>query len=167
MDATQVRLPGEQATGGPGRAPGWLDAIAISMAMLCGVHCLLMPAAVVLLPIVATSFFADENFHLWMLCFVLPTTGLAVFLGCRKHGDLAVLLLSTAGVLALAASVLWGSSLFGGGAAEVAGHCAACTSETANPFTSPVTWISVVGGLFLAGAHFRNYHLCKSSRCEH
>ena len=59
---------------------GLLDKLAIGMAGICAVHCLLTPVLVVLLPIVATSFFVHKDFHLWMLFGVLPTTLFAVFM---------------------------------------------------------------------------------------
>ncbi|MEI6891718.1 MAG: MerC domain-containing protein [Pontiella sp.] len=64
-----------------------LDQLAIGMAVICGIHCLMMPIILALLPLIAASFFAHEHFHLWMLLFVLPTTGISIFMGCRKHKD--------------------------------------------------------------------------------
>ena len=73
---------------------GWLDKLAISMAAVCAVHCLLTPVIIVLLPIVATSFFVHQDFHLWMLFLVIPTTSLAIGMGCRKHKDLSLIHIS-------------------------------------------------------------------------
>ena len=84
----------------------WLDRIAISMAVLCGIHCLVTPVLLVALPILAISFWVDENFHLWMLLFVLPTTGLAVVSGCRRHKDAWVLAAAVAGLSILTACVV-------------------------------------------------------------
>lgn len=64
-----------------------LDRLAISMAVICGIHCLVTPILLVALPIIATTFWVDENFHLWMLLLVIPTTSLAVWSGCRRHKD--------------------------------------------------------------------------------
>lgn len=148
-------------------APGWLDALAISMAVLCGIHCLLMPVAVVLLPILATSFLVDGNFHVWMICFVLPTTALAVFLGCRRHKDRAVFLLSLVGLGAVGLATFWDLPWLWGQETAGASHCAHCASQSENPLASPTTWISVTGGMLLASAHFRNFRLCRRSRCDH
>jgi hypothetical protein len=47
------------------------------MVVICGIHCLVTPLLLVALPILATTFWVDQNFHLWMLLLVLPTTSLA------------------------------------------------------------------------------------------
>jgi hypothetical protein len=57
------------------------------MALICGIHCLVTPVLLVALPVLATTFWVDANFHLWMLLFVIPTTTFAVFSGCRRHKD--------------------------------------------------------------------------------
>ena len=68
-----------------------LDKVAISMALICGIHCLVTPVLLVALPLLATTFWVDENFHLWMILLVIPTTSLAIFSGCRRHKDKWVL----------------------------------------------------------------------------
>ena len=88
---------------------GWLDSLAISMSVICAVHCLLTPVLVIVFPIVTTTFWVHQDFHLWMLFFVLPTTSLAVFLGCRKHRDKFVVSLSAAGLCCLFAVSLYES----------------------------------------------------------
>lgn len=65
----------------------WLDRLAISMAVICGIHCLVTPVLLVALPLIGTTFWVDENFHLWMLLLVIPTTTLAIYSGCRRHKD--------------------------------------------------------------------------------
>ena len=76
---------------------GWLDKLAISMSVICAVHCLVTPLIVTLLPIISTTFWVHENFHLWMVFLVVPTTTAAVFMGCRKHKDKPVAALSALG----------------------------------------------------------------------
>ena len=76
------------------RRHGWLDHLAIGMAAVCAIHCLLTPILIIALPIIATSFFVHQDFHLWMIFLVLPTTIFAVFMGCRNHKDRAVLALA-------------------------------------------------------------------------
>ncbi len=77
---------------------GLLDRLAISMAVICGIHCLVTPILLVALPIIATTFWVDENFHLWMLLLVIPTTTLAVWSGCRRHKDKFVLISAALGL---------------------------------------------------------------------
>ncbi|MEM6391622.1 MAG: MerC domain-containing protein [Planctomycetota bacterium] len=85
---------------------GWLDTLAISASVVCGVHCLVTPVLLVALPVLATTFWVDAHFHLWMLGLVLPTSAVAVFLGCRKHKDKLVLGLCLAGLVVLTGMAL-------------------------------------------------------------
>lgn len=143
------------------RISPFLDQIAIGMAVLCGIHCLMMPIILALLPIVATSFFAHEHFHLWMLLFVLPTTGISIFMGCRKHKDKWTAALSLIGL-----GVMIGVTIF-----EYATHssCATCSScsRAVTDGVPPIAWVNTFGGLFLAAAHVRNFKLCRKDHCCH
>jgi len=78
-----------------------LDHLAISMAVVCAIHCLVTPVLLVVLPILATSFWVNEDFHLWMLLLVIPTTTLAVVSGCHRHKDRMVLAFAALGLCLL------------------------------------------------------------------
>lgn len=152
---------------------GWLDHLAIGMAALCAVHCLLTPLLVIALPIIATSFFVHEHFHLWMILLVLPTTSFAVFMGCRKHKDRSVAVLSIIGLSVLAGALVHERMHHATHVAAVEeSHAAACASCSRDLSEAPIpmhagAWFNTLGGLLLAGAHVRNYRLCRKSRCEH
>jgi len=139
----------------PCRSHGWLDSLAVGAAMVCAVHCLLTPILIVALPIFATTFFAQEDFHFFMIFLVLPMTGTAVFLGCRKHKDKAVLFLSLAG-LSLLVFMAMKEAFF-----EKAGN-----EEAHGLFTEEVV-VNLLGGLLISIAHFRNYRLCRKASCTH
>lgn len=64
-----------------------LDRLAIALAGLCLVHCLLTPIALVLFPMLAATSVADEQFHTMLLWLVLPASLVALALGCRRHKD--------------------------------------------------------------------------------
>jgi hypothetical protein len=83
-----------------------LDQVAISMAVICGIHCLVTPLLLVALPIIATTFWVDQNFHLWMLLLVIPTTSLAVWSGCRRHRDRWVFGLAAVGLSLLVVALV-------------------------------------------------------------
>lgn len=94
---------------------GWLDTLAISVSVVCAVHCLVTPVLIIALPVLAATFWVDENFHLWMIGLVLPTSAVAVFLGCRRHKDRAVLALSVMGLVLLTAIAVYESAAHAGG----------------------------------------------------
>ncbi len=76
------------------------------MAVICGIHCLVTPVLLVALPILATTFWVDENFHLWMILLVIPTTSLALWSGCRKHKDKWVLAAGAMGLGILVMAII-------------------------------------------------------------
>ena len=63
---------------------GMIDKLAISMAVLCAIHCLIVPILIVLVPLINATFFVHEDFHLWMLIAVFPTTLASILLGCKS-----------------------------------------------------------------------------------
>ena len=146
---------------------GWLDSLAISMAVVCAVHCLLTPILLILFPILATTFWVQENFHLWMLLFVLPTTGFAMFLGCRKHKDAFVIGFSVLGLACLLAVSLYESFFHLGQMLQHSSECVKCTQGGWKTYLSATTFANMLGGSFLAGAHVRNYRLCRRLQCSH
>lgn len=158
----------------PYRSHGWLDTVAIGLAALCAVHCLLTPVLVIFLPIIATSFFVHTDFHLWMILLVLPTTGLAIFMGCRKHKDKWVAGLSTLGLGVLIFALITERMHAAPTAAAEEGTCATCAGCAStlaegggDPMLQAIVWVNVLGGLILASAHTRNWRLCrKRSACN-
>ena len=69
----------------------FLDRLGIALSGICIVHCLITPIALTVLPIFTlSSFVEDILFHQLMLWLVLPTSALALFIGCRKHRNLNI-----------------------------------------------------------------------------
>ena len=137
----------------------WLDKLAISMSMLCAVHCLITPVLLVALPILSTTIWVDKDFHLWMIGLVIPTTTLAMFMGCKKHKDKWVAIMS-----ALALTILFSLAIYEAFFVE-APHCEACAGEAS--IWNAVTFLNLFGGALLASSHVRNFLLCKSTKCSH
>lgn len=149
------------------RSAGWLDSLAIGMSMVCAVHCLLTPILIIFLPILSTTIWVHEDFHLWMILFVVPTTSAAIFMGCRKHKDRAVFILGMIGLVCLVSTAIFetvahSAAVLQGGAS--CPTCAGCSSASGLPYS---TIGNVLGGLFLASAHVRNFLLCRAADCSH
>lgn len=123
-----------------------LDKFAVTASALCLVHCLLVPAALTVIPALGATWVADERLHLWLLALVLPSSGLALSLGCRQHRSHAVAGTGLAGLVLLTAAALAAGPLWGG-AAERA--------------------LTVVAATLLAAAHVGNFRLCRQVRCRH
>ena len=146
---------------------GWLDKLAISMSVICAVHCLVTPLIVTLLPIISTTFWVHENFHLWMVFLVVPTTTAAVFMGCRKHKDKPVAILSALGMAFIVFVAIYQYSFYAANPDLDCRACPSCTQLGLGSFFNVTTVLNSVGGLFLDSAHFRNYKLCRKARCDH
>ena len=146
---------------------GWLDSLAISMSVICAVHCLLTPILLALLPIISTTFWVHENFHLWMVFLVVPTTSTAVFMGCRRHKDKGVALLSITGLAFILFIAIYQYSFHAGNPDADCGICPSCSQLGFGNVFNVTTVLNSLGGLFLASSHFRNYKLCRRADCNH
>lgn len=127
------------------RTPPFLfDGLALTLSGLCLLHCLAGPLLLAMLPAMGLGLLAQEDFHLWMLFAALPSSLLALALGCRAHRNwrLAAWAAAGLGLMTLAA---------GGGALAVIGEPAERLLTSA-------------GGVLLAVTHVRNYHHCRRQR---
>lgn len=124
----------------------WIDKLAIGLSMACAAHCVLTPVILVLLPALAATPLGSEQFHIWMLVVVLPTSLIAIGMGCRRHRDAFVLTLALIGISLLVLAVLVGEALYG-------------------------AWgergLTLVGSAFVAVAHVQNYRRCRRAGCAH
>lgn len=123
------------------------DKVAISLSLLCAVHCLAFPVLLVLVPASAALPLNTEAFHYWMVCCVIPTSLYALNAGCKKHNISYVLVTGIFGLLVLIAAIVFSALGFG---------------ETLEKS------LTVVGAAVIASVHLWNYKLCKSpkSDCE-
>ena len=121
------------------------DKAAISLSVICTLHCLALPIAVVLLPSLAIFNLEDEASHLWMLAAVVPTSLFALTLGCKKHKKMGVMVFVLVGLAVLASAVLMGHDILGEAGEKV---------------------LLATGAIIIALGHLRNHQLCKRSSCE-
>lgn len=113
--------------------PRWLDGVAVTASVLCLIHCLVLPAILVALPVLATMLTVPESFHPFAFALALPTSMLAMTLGRRRHGLRWPLVVAAIGL-----------TLLGIGAFAIESE----TMERA---------VSSVGALLLAVAHVGNW----------
>lgn len=118
------------------------DYASISLAGICAVHCLLAPVALILLPVMGSAFLFSELFHELMILLVIPSSSVAIFLGCRRHKDAFVVFLGVCGLCLLVA-----------GAFGAEGY-----RETA---------LTLAGAFVMVFGHARNFWLCSKDGCWH
>ena len=124
----------------------YLDKLAIFLSSVCILHCLLAPVAITLIPVLSLSAIAqDESFHQLMLWVVVPTSVIALLIGCHRHRELQIAATGVIGMGILAMTAFWGHSLFGIQGEKIA---------------------SIVGGCVLAISHYLNFRACQARRCD-
>ena len=123
-----------------------LDKFAIFLSGVCVVHCLITPIAITMLPLfLANSLLEDVLFHKAILWFVLPTSCIALFIGCRKHRDL---LIASTGIVGMLLLVL----------------IAFFAHDVLTPLQEKTA--TSVAGLILAASHLLNYKACQEQPCD-
>ena len=82
------------------------DKIAISLSLLCAIHCMGLPLILILLPSLTGTIIADEAFHLWMVLAVIPISTYSLSMGCKQHKRYSILICGILGILFLIAAVI-------------------------------------------------------------
>jgi MerC mercury resistance protein len=121
------------------------DLFAVSSSGLCMIHCLLTPVLLIFLPVLGASVLSGESFHAAILWFILPTSLLALTLGCWRHKERYVAVFCTAGLAVILIAARYGDALFGELGERI---------------------LTSAGGLILIAGHFRNFSLCRGAACE-
>lgn len=122
-----------------------LDKLAIVLSGVCLLHCLITPVLITLLPIISlNAFFEDLLFHQLMLWLVLPTSAVALFLGCRKHKHWHIAATGIVGMMILIMVAFFGHQIFGVFGEKIA---------------------TSMGGIVLAISHYFNFRACQSITC--
>ena len=116
-----------------------LDNIAIGFSVVCALHCLLLPIAVIFLPAISSTFLGSEDFHKTLLYFVIPSSIIALSLGCKMHGKYNVYLYGIFGIATLLSAVFFGHDYFG---------------ETGERI------LTLLGAGIVSFGHFKNQKLC-------
>ena len=98
-----------------------------------------------LVPVFATFALADERFHLALVALVVPTSVIALCLGCRLHKSRRILICGFAGVFVLVVAAILGGQHLG----EI--------GETV---------LTVLGASVVALAHWFNFRACRACDCD-
>jgi hypothetical protein len=120
-----------------------LDKFSVGISAVCTVHCLAMPLIVGFMPALASMGFTHEHFHEALLYLILPTSSIALYLGCKKHKSKRVAALGIAGI-----AMLLLAHEFGHG------------SESLEKF------ITMAGSVLMAMSHLINQRKC-TDKCHH
>ena len=119
------------------------DKAAISLSLLCALHCLATPVLITLLPSAIALKLDNELFHLWMLIGVVPTSIFGLTLGCREHRNFGVVGAGSVGIALMLGAVIVGNDLLG-------------------PYGERA--LTLIGAGFVSVSHIRNFIICRQSK---
>ena len=108
------------------------DAAAMFASGLCLLHCLFLPALLVMMPALAVWITLPNSFHFWMLIIAVPISLMALYIGLSRHRNWMPIMIAMPGLVSLTAGAL----LFHGMVLE--------------------TWATAAGAFVLTLAHLLN-----------
>ncbi|MBI4293339.1 MAG: MerC domain-containing protein [Betaproteobacteria bacterium] len=117
------------------------DRLGIALSLICLAHCLLLPVALVALPLFAVQWLQEGTVHVLMALMLAPVAALALVPGLKLHRSWGV-----AGAMAAGLGLISTAAFAGEG-------------TVAHEWTIALT---VAGGALLVAAHFVNLRLCRS-----
>ena len=120
------------------------DYTSLFFAGVCAVHCFAVPVALILFPVVGSTFAFEfeEVFHEMLLFVVIPVSAIAIFLGCRRHKDLGVIALVVLGLCFILVGVF-----------------------ATTGYEEYV--LAFIGAFIMIFGHLRNFRLCRKDCCDH
>ena len=121
------------------------DKSAIAISVLCALHCLLLPAAIVLYPTTLGFLHGDESIHFALLFVVIPISAYALIKGCKVQKSPKVLITGISGLLVLVAAVVLGHDMLGEIGEKI---------------------LTVLGSIIVIIAHVQNHLICRGVDCE-
>ena len=121
------------------------DKSAIGLSFLCALHCLLLPAAIVLYPTTLGFLPGDESVHFALLFVVIPISAYALIKGGKVHKNLKVFITGISGLLVLVAAVILGHDMLGEIGEKI---------------------LTVLGSIIVIIAHIQNHLICRENDRE-
>ena len=120
----------------------FFDKLAISLSLLCVIHCLALPLLLVLLPSTVALQLDNEAFHLWMVLAVIPSSLYALTMGCKQHRRYQFLAFGATGLFFLSLAII-GEGTIGESWEKI---------------------LTVLGSICIAYGHIRNFRLCQQTK---
>lgn len=117
------------------RVADWFERAAAGASLVCLIHCAGLPLLLAALPALSGLIAVPEDFHVWVLGFAVPASGVALVMGTWRHRAWVPLVTGCVGLALLATGAL---ILLGG------------------TFETPVT---LAGSGLLVFAHIGNWRL--------
>ncbi len=122
-----------------------LDNLAISLSLLCLLHCFFTPTFIILAPSILSFSFNNEIIHYVILLFAIPISVFALFIGFKRHNNFSNFMFGLFGLLVLFLALLIGEKIIGEYGEK---------------------GLTLLGSIIVTIAHFKNIKICKDLDCD-
>ena len=128
------------------------DKVSICLSLCCILHCIALPALILVVPNIASFWINDENVHVFLVLLAIPISLFAMSKSLRKHHNYKCICLAGIGLLLLVLAIFMHDIGFNGEHSQGEhGH-----DEHSGLGEILETVFTVIGGLVLFGAHLLN-----------
>lgn len=121
------------------------DRFAISLSLICLIHCLFAPSFIILTSTFLSFSYDNEFIHKMIVLIAVPISISALSMGYRNHKNISFLPIGIAGLLILILAVLLGENILGEYGEK---------------------GLTLLGSIFISYSHYRNYKICIESDCS-
>jgi len=121
------------------------DILAISLSLLCVVHCLFVPSFIILAPSFLAYSFNNELIHYLILVLAIPVSLFALISGHKAHKKLSILFMGVLGLSILFLAVLYGDTFIGEFGEKT---------------------LTLMGSIIVVYSHFKNLKICRELDCN-
>ncbi len=157
------------------------DKLSICLSLCCILHCIALPAIILMIPSFASLWINNEKVHVILVLFAVPISLFAMAKSLRIHHNYKCISLATIGLSLLIGAIFMHDINFGSESSHVgheavahheeAGHKEAAHHEEAGHGhhehggigETLETIFTVIGGLILLGAHYLNIRSIRES----
>ena len=121
------------------------DKFAMSLSMICLIHCLFAPSFIILTSAFLSFSYDNEFMHKMILLLAVPISIFALIMGYKNHKTISFLLIGILGLLILILAVLLGERVLGEYGEK---------------------GLTLLGSIFVTYSHFKNHQVCINLDCS-
>jgi|TARA_B100001094_G_C18193688_1_gene809074 hypothetical protein len=121
------------------------DKFAMSLSMICLIHCLFAPSFIILTSAFLSFSYDNEFMHKMILLLAVPISIFALIMGYKNHKTISFLLIGILGLLILILAVLLGERMLGEYGEK---------------------GLTLMGTIFVTYSHYKNHQVCINLDCS-
>tara|TARA_B100001059_G_C17757743_1_gene540955 strand:- start:709 stop:1110 length:402 start_codon:yes stop_codon:yes gene_type:complete len=121
------------------------DKFAMSLSMICLIHCLFAPSFIILTSTFLSFSYDNEFMHKMILLLAVPISIFALTMGYKNHKTISFLLIGILGLLILILAVLLGERMLGEYGEK---------------------GLTLLGTIFVTYSHYKNHQVCINLDCS-